>query len=291
MLTNHLPNLFRFLATYPEFHSRDTPFYKFVSEVMRAAFFEARILFEAGEEVQVGEIGRIRLPYEKMGAVDSLDLFGLDELLIFAFYFKNKHRYRRVADIGANLGLHSIILAKCGFEVESYEPDPVHFEKLKRNLVLNGVTTCNPNQQAVSERDGVMEFVRVLGNTTSSHLAGAKLSPYGDLERFEVPVVNIQSIVDRVSLLKIDAEGHEAVLLDAISDASWLHVDAFVEIGTSDNARSVFSRFRGKDVRVFAQKIGWKEVVEFSEMPLSYKEGSVFISTKPVMPWNLVDKA
>jgi FkbM family methyltransferase len=286
VLTDHLQKLFYFLASYPELHGRDTPFYQFVNQVARAAFLSARPSFEAGEEVHVGEIGKIRLPYEKMGTIDSLDLFGLDELLMFAFYFQNRGRYRRVADIGANLGLHSILLDKCGFEVEAYEPDPEHFKSLQRNLALNGASSCEPYQKAVSDRTGTMQFVRVLGNTTSSHLAGAKANPYGELERFDVPIVNVQTIVDRVDLMKIDAEGHEAIIMKAISDSSWAKVDAFVEIGTPDNANLVFNRFKESGIRIFAQKIGWSPVRMAADMPTSYKEGGVFVSAKPTMPWN-----
>lgn len=220
-----------------------------------------------------------------MGAIDSLDLFGLDELLMFAFYFQNRGRYRRVVDIGANIGLHSIILAKCGYEVESYEPDPVHYQKLERNLVLNCIESCTPHQQAVSEKDGNMQFVRVLGNTTSSHLAGAKANPYGELEQFDVQVVDIRSIIDCVDLFKIDAEGHEAVLLHAVPDTAWKQVDAFVEVGSPENAKTIFERFNGTDVHIFSQKTGWNSVQALVDMPISYKEGGIFVSTKSVMPW------
>jgi FkbM family methyltransferase len=286
VLVDHFHNLFRCLAAYPELHPRGTPFYQFADDLVRAAFLAAKPAFEAGEEVQVGEIGKIRLPYEKMGAIDSLDLFGLDELLMFAFYFQNRGRYRRVADIGANLGLHSILLGRCGYEVESYEPDPAHFLKLQRNLALNGITSCTPYQQAVSEKNGTMQFVRVLGNTTSSHLAGAKAHPYGELERFDVPVVDIREIAARVDLFKIDAEGHEAVLLNALPIEAWMRVDAFVEIGTPENAQAVFDRFNGSAVHIFSQKTGWGRVQAVKDMPVSYKEGGIFVSAKPEMPWS-----
>lgn len=286
MLVDHFQNLFQFLAAYPQLHSRESTFYKFVDGMARSGFLAAKPAFEAGEEVQVGEIGKIRLPYEKMGVIDSLDLFGLDELLMFAFYFQNRGRYRRVADIGANLGLHSILLARCDYEVESYEPDPAHFQKLQRNLALNGITSCTPHQQAVSEKNGTMQFVRVLGNTTSSHLAGAKANPYGELERFDVPVVDIREIAARVDLFKIDAEGHEAVLLKALPIEAWMRVDAFVEIGTPENAQAVFDRFKGSAVHIFSQKTGWGRVNSIADMPVSYKEGGIFVSAKPDMPWS-----
>ena len=207
------------------------------------------------------------------------------ELLIFAFYYRNRKNYKRAADIGANLGLHSIVLSMCGIEVEAYEPDPSHAQKLVRNLSLNGIENCVVHKAAVSGKDGTMQFVRVLGNTTSSHLAGAKANPYGELERFDVAVHDINAIAQRADLLKIDAEGHEAVLLTALPVKAWDRIDAFVEIGTAENARVVFERFTGSNVNIFSQKLGWRKVSVIEDLPFSYKEGGVFVSVKPVMPW------
>ena len=225
------------------------------------------------------------LPYEKMGAIDSIDLFGLDELLMFAFYYRNKGKYKNAADIGANIGLHSILLSKAGCKVEAFEPDPEHHKKLINNLKYNGITNAIAHKAAVSEKDGQMQFVRVLGNTTSSHLAGAKANPYGELEKFDVDVLDIRDIVKRVDLLKIDAEGHEAVILSAISPEVWKNIDVFVEIGTPENAAAVFNKFANSGVNIFSQKLGWGLVKSVADMPESYKQGGVFMSTKQEMPW------
>ena len=285
MLLDRLNGLLAFLAAHPQHHARDSAFYRFLEPLLKSAIAEARARFEAGEPVTIAELGPIALPYKRMGAVDSLDLFGLDELLIFAFYLRNRGRYRRAADIGANIGLHSIVLGKCGIPTEAYEPDPQHHDTLVRNLAMNGVASCEAHRAAVSERDGAMQFVRVLGNTTSSHLAGAKANPYGELERFDVEVRDIKPIAGRVDLFKIDAEGHEAVLLSALDDGAWRHCDAFVEIGTPENACAVHERFAGSEIGVFSQKRGWARASSLEDLPVSYKEGGVFVSAKPVMPW------
>lgn len=285
MLLDRFDSLLEFLAANPSQHARGTPLYRFVDAIVKEAFHEAKPAFEAGKPVPMAEFGSLTLPYEKMGAIDSIDLFGLDELLMFAFYYRNKGRYLRAADIGANMGLHTILLTKAGFKVEAFEPDPEHYTKLMRNLGLNNVTDATVHKAAVSEQIGKMQFVRVLGNTTSSHLAGAKANPYGELEKFDVDVVDIKDVVKRVDLLKIDAEGHEAVILNAISIDDWRKIDAFVEIGSPENARAVFDKFDGTAVNIFAQKLGWQRISDFAGMPISYKEGGVFMSTKAEMPW------
>jgi FkbM family methyltransferase len=129
-----------------------------------------------------------------MGAVDSLNLFDLDELIIFSFYHANRNRYKKAVDIGANIGLHSILMCKCGFDVRSYEPDPQHFSQVQKNLELNHCGNVDAHNAAVSGTVGEMGFVRVEGNTTGSHLAGSKPNPYGELKRFPVRVESIGSI-------------------------------------------------------------------------------------------------
>jgi FkbM family methyltransferase len=256
-----------------------------VDRTVRHAFREARSEFEAGRAVRLGEFGPIYLPYEKMGAIDSIDLFGLDELLIFAYYRRNSARYRNAADIGANIGLHSIVMGKCGWKVEAYEPDPAHHSKLLANLERNGIQTCTAHRTAISDHRGKMQFVRVLGNTTSSHLAGAKANPYGELERFDVDVDDIRSVAANVDLLKVDAEGHEAVILKALPIAAWKRLDAFVEIGSEPNARDVFNHFADSGVNIFAQKRGWRRAATLDDLPTSYREGGVFLTTQSAMPW------
>lgn len=278
-------NLFGEIAANALHHARDSVFYRRLDAQMKEAFAAARPVFERAEAVHLAELGPVILPYEKMGAIDSIDLFGLDELIMFAFYYRNRGRYQRAVDVGANLGLHSILLAKCGQDVESYEPDPQHFEKLQRNLRLNAVSRCHPHMAAVSDRRGKTKFVRVLGNTTSSHIFGSKPNPYGDLEYFDVEVEDIREIAARTDFMKIDAEGHEAVILKGVPADAWQRADAFVEIGSAESASAVFEHFAHGTVNLFAQKRGWARIARVEDMPASYKEGGIFVSAKPSMPW------
>src|SRR5258708_2926961 len=115
--------LFDALAANRELHVPTSGAYKETKAKARAIALEQ---FSSKERVarEFGSFGALSLPYTKMGAIDSVDLFGLDELIIFSFYRANRARYRRVLDIGANLGLHSIVMARCGFQVKAFEPDP-----------------------------------------------------------------------------------------------------------------------------------------------------------------------
>jgi FkbM family methyltransferase len=232
-----------------------------------------------------GPFGMLALPYHKMGAIDSIDLFGLDELIIFSFYWANRGAYKRAVDIGANLGLHTILMSRSGYEVTAFEPDPVHFRLLKQNLAYNRAERITPIEAAVSDHRGKTEFVRVKGNTTGSHISGAKANPYGELDRFSVDLVPFEEAVRTADLVKVDAEGHEVVILRSLPPERWNSLDAIVEVGTPENAAALLEHFKPLPVRLFSQKTGWSLVRDYAHLPTSHREGSLFITAKPEMPW------
>ena len=76
-------------------HSPSSELYKFIEKISKISSYT---LFGPNhdEAVDLGSIGKITLPYYSMGAINSTHLFGLDELILFAFYTKNKNRYKKV---------------------------------------------------------------------------------------------------------------------------------------------------------------------------------------------------
>ncbi len=282
---NTLEALLLGLPSIKGFHPTSNDTYKVLKKIAKE---EVAKLFsdESKKSKAFGPFGEIAFPFFKMGNINSLDLFGMDELIIFSFYWANRNRYKNVLDIGGNIGLHSIIMSKCGYSVKTFEPDDVHFEKLKENLQLNHCSNVEPIQAAVSTKKGTTQFVRVLGNTTSSHIQGGK-TPYGKLEEFVVKVEDIKEILKNssVDLIKMDVEGHEKEIIQATNHDDWLTLDAMIEVGSDENAEAIFDHLKVIDVNAFAQKKGWKKISSLDDVPTSYRDGSLFISLKPEMPW------
>jgi FkbM family methyltransferase len=274
-------DLLAVVAAMPDRHRRDDRL-RHIWEVAARCVVADR--WRQDEPRPFGPFGALSFPFHRMGAVDSLNLFDFDELVTFAFYWANRRLYRRAVDFGANLGLHSIVMVRCGFAVRSFEPDPIHAELLARNLALNGAEP-EVHRAAVSIEAGRAAFVRVLGNTTGSHLAGAKPNPYGALDRFEVAVEAAAPHLAWADLAKIDIEGHEAVLLTGLPPSTWQRTDAFVEVGSAANAAAIFAHLHGTGIRLFAERLGWDEVTRAEHMPTSHRDGPLFISARPRMPW------
>ena len=286
MQQNFFGNILNCLPTITSQHGRGSDLFQIFEEFTKGVVKNSKLTDSNKGEIEFGDFGNIYFPYYKMGAIDTLDLFGIDEMIIFSFYLQSNSKYKKVADIGANLGLHSVLMGKCGWDVQSYEPDPIHAALLLKNSKLNNVSDrINLNEMAVSDEAGELEFIRVVGNTTGSHLAGAKENPYGELDKFKVAVESIIEIMKKVDFIKMDVEGQEKKILCATTKDSWANVEMMVEIGTEENAKEIYNHLTTNNINIFSQKTGWKKVENISGMPTSHKEGSVFITTKSIMSW------
>ena len=220
------------------------------------------------------------------GAVSSLDLFGLFELLLFAYY-KRSISGLTVADIGANIGVHTLAMLQSNASmVHSYEPDYLHAHpKLVENLRVNaiGVERQATIAAAVSSNDTRAEFIRTLGNTTSSHLSGLKV-PYGQTETLQVDVVDFGNIVSKYAFAKIDAEGAEADILGSIHPSSFNAFSCFIEIGShADRSKieSVFSLFEKNSIFFYPQLLGWEKASTVDDLPFHWSQGNCFIGLSP----------
>ena len=229
-----------------------------------------------------GPFGPIKFPFHPMGNIDSLHLFGDTELMILALYAHNKHKWVKALDIGANIGLHSICMARMGFEVRAFEPDPYHFTKLLENLALNQCNRVTPYCAAVHTQDGNASFVRVLNNLTGNHLEGFKDS-YGPKETIPVATVDCRPLWAWADFAKIDSEGNEAQLCLTMTKNDLSHLQAVLEVRNEANARVIYDHFQSLEVPMWSQKTDWAEVDKFADMPKQNREGSLFVGHS--WPW------
>jgi FkbM family methyltransferase len=278
--------LLRYLADQHTRHSCQTSWWDFNSQLAKESVSSLKLRLENSEEFGIGEIENILFSYRDMGAVNTLDLFGLDELIMFAFYWKSRAKYKRVVDMGANVGLHTVVLNQLGYEVKSYEPDPSHVVDLVKNLRLNAMSVEGISQEAVTTDGTKVEFTRVVGNTTGSHVSGAKEDPYGELETFDVESAPISEVIQNADLVKMDVEGLEADLLSVVTKDEFDTVDFMIEIGSPKNATQIFNHLRGMGVNAFSQKNNWRKVESVADLPMKHQEGSCFISSAHEMEWS-----
>ena len=224
-------------------------------------------------------------PKVSFGNISSLNLLEIDELLIFMFYLKNSKSYKKFIDIGSNIGVHSIINSKLGLKVDAYEPDPEHIKLMKKNIIKNKSKNIRLIKAAVSNKNKKGSFIRVLGNTTGSHLLGAKKKVYNKTKNIKVKILDVRKIVKTNSLVKIDAEGEEGKIINVLSKKILKNNDFICEVGNKENAKTIFRKLKKLKIDSFSQKNNFNKVKKISDIPKTYKEGSLFISAK--RNWNI----
>ena len=123
-------------------------------------------------------------------------------------------RALRFADVGANIGLYSVLAAQQAagaVRVDAFEPDPETASFLTRNLKLNGSAGDTVHQLAVGRTPGVATFDNASPQLACHHLAesGAK--------GIQVTVTTLDIVFaedpSSVKLIKIDVEGFEPDVL------------------------------------------------------------------------------
>lgn len=221
-----------------------------------------------------------------MGNIDSLKLFGLDEMIIFSFYLANKSNYKKVADMGANIGLHSILMSRLGWEVTAFEPDPVHVKKIAQHIALNQCEKVSIRENAISDSTESLIFTRLTGNRTGSHLKGFKDNVYGDVDEFSVKCLALSGLMKEFDFIKMDIEGAEAKAICSTIESDWVNTDVMLEVGSIENAKKIWEHIIFCKLTAFSQKNGWDIVSTIDDMPDSYKEGSLFITRKNKEIWH-----
>lgn len=272
-------NIFAALPSLWRFHGRHQPLYHHLNQAMKDYFAGV-----SDDLMGIEPFADVVWPRISLGNLSSYDFFALDEMILHAFYWRNRRRYASFFDVGAHIGIDSLLAAVLGYEVVAFEPDPENFQRMNDILLFNGCSAVESYCKGISDSAGSVEFVRVKGNTTANHISGAR-DFYGEHESFTVETMTFADVGRFPDLMKINIEGHETVVVRTIPMPVWDAMDAFIEIHDEENRDNIFAHFEGSGVNVFAQRKGWQKARSAADMPATNKEGYVFISRRQRMPW------
>ncbi len=141
----------------------------------------------------------------------GINLYGYwehEELMALAQWMQDQHIGGGVMlDVGANIGNHSVFLAKHFDTVHAIEPSPRTFNVLSMNASLASNIKCH--QFAASNSNGLVTFRQETVNVGYSRIVDAPLSE----STIQVKCWKLDEYFKEsndISLVKIDVEGHEA---------------------------------------------------------------------------------
>jgi FkbM family methyltransferase len=161
---------------------------------------------------------------------NQYDLYLGKALIVYGEYAELEHEFLcsllhtgdRVVEVGANIGTHTVGLAKAVWPsggVVAVEPQPAIFCVLCANLALNGLTDVTPVARGCGARNGIMSVPAVDYHAPDIHNSGGiSLGQPGN--GIPVTVVPIDEMLDldvSIQLLKVDVEGMEKEVLEGAS--------------------------------------------------------------------------
>jgi len=230
------------LSTFINCESEIPQEYQSIGNDVNQVITECKNSLEHGEyvEINLGAIGTVSYPFYKYKNLTSLDLLSPEDIFLFSRYVKNYPTIKHFIDIGANIGLHSLIAKKIGYSVISFEPDSetfslskeffnennIEFIELNENVVFEEILAKKPGQlllaqAAVSDFNGHTKFTKILDNPTANHLSGRKKNVYGELLEQTVRVVCLDHL-NFEAVIKVDAEGEDAIILQSLLNSESL---------------------------------------------------------------------
>ena len=129
-------------------------------------------------------------------------------------------------DCGANLGVITQILAKGGAEVHAFEPNPDAFRVLTERT--RAIPNVHRHQQAVLDHDDVMTLYLHVNYALNPERFSSRSSLIAEKRNVDesggvqVAVIDLVAFIEKlgrpVKLLKVDIEGAEYALLNALID-------------------------------------------------------------------------
>lgn len=150
---------------------------------------------------------------------ETLDDYVVNEVISRNAYKKlNINEEDTILDIGANIGMFSVLAAKKGAKVYSFEPEHENCEIAQKNININNVSNkiILHEKAVVGNDDLVRPFSINPHKNKGLHSLVIKRGRYS----VDVKCENINDILKRVNptIIKMDIEGGEYEVLLAIND-------------------------------------------------------------------------
>jgi FkbM family methyltransferase len=156
------------------------------------------------------------------------DLSVIVELQGINYYKFPKRKQGVVIDIGAHIGVFTLLASKYAERVFAFEPCPENFKILKRNIRLNSLSNVKAYQMAVAANKGEGDFYILKRSTVAHSLFNLKKDETEKV--IKVRKITLKDVIDEnridsISFLKMDCEGCEYEVLVNLPKEYFIKID------------------------------------------------------------------
>ncbi len=114
-----------------------------------------------------------------------------------------------VVDVGANIGFYTLLAASRVKSVLAFEPDPVNFELLKKNVETNHCQNVSCYKLAISDKQGDVEFYE-----NPNNFGDRRIYSFSEANKsYKVSAISLDEFAEKknikIDLIKIDIQGAE----------------------------------------------------------------------------------
>jgi FkbM family methyltransferase len=205
-----------------------------IAQKIRYAIDVARLCSMKKETIDEGKIFGFTIHYNRLDSLVHL----LREIFIdFQYFVTVKKKNPVIFDVGSNIGIATLFFKMVYPEsaIYSFEPDDAVFGFLKENIEGNGLKNITPINAGLGRYTGKAQFYVPSWSSGSSSIHYEKVeieSRYAgqchgreniSIHQKEVDVMKVSDFImeqgiRHIDLMKIDAEGAEAEIIEDVSE-------------------------------------------------------------------------
>jgi FkbM family methyltransferase len=167
-------------------------------------------------------------------------------------------RSKTILDIGANTGIHSVIVSKMNPDTKIYaiEPYQTNYIRLEKNLFINNCSNVEVKRIALGEKEDTINFYIPVDNSitdVSSAVENHGIRIYEDQVKWKKANVKQSTLnklaeeIKQIDFFKCDVESYEVNVFKGAADFFTANKPPFVlEICLDDEKVSFFNEFSKK---------------------------------------------
>lgn len=174
-----------------------------------------------------------------------------DEIAAFLSLVPSDRR-RTILDIGANVGTHALQFSRAFDQVHSFEPNPLVFGRLQRNLAINDATNVTPHPLGLGAEPGSFQLYSPssnnggLGTLVATEQYDIPLEPVATVQVEQGDALLAQRNIGPIDAIKCDVQGFEISVLQGLQNtirrdrpALWIELGSGVHIAPDEAAQIV----------------------------------------------------